>query len=133
MTQTQGKLSDHELSRVIDFLRKIRAPFDERIPSAKPDPYWNIVLELVDSHLQQLPVDRSTLIEWSQTSYGTGNRLITRLIEDGLIDRVPRRGEVIAHPSGFEFEILEVDPRRIRRLRVRRPKPPAVPGPPATT
>ena len=90
MTQTTGKLSDHELSRVIDFLRKIRAPFDAGIPSAKPDAYWNIVLELVDSHLQRLPVDMSTLIELSQTSYGSGNRLITRLIDEGLIDRVPR-------------------------------------------
>ncbi|MEM8986075.1 MAG: hemolysin family protein [Pseudomonadota bacterium] len=36
-----------------------------------------------------------------------------------LAGRVPKRGEVIAHPEGLEFEILEADPRRIRRLRVR--------------
>ncbi len=36
-----------------------------------------------------------------------------------LIDRVPRRGEIISHPSGIEFEILDADPRRVRRLRVR--------------
>ena len=36
-----------------------------------------------------------------------------------LIDRVPRRGEIITHPSGIEFEILDADPRRVRRLRVR--------------
>jgi len=40
-----------------------------------------------------------------------------------LIDRVPRRGEIIRHPSGLEFEVLEVDPRRIRRLRLRRRAP----------
>jgi len=40
-----------------------------------------------------------------------------------LLGRIPERGEVVAHPSGVEFEILDVDPRRIRRLRVR---PPAV-------
>ncbi|CAN0174190.1 unnamed protein product [Discosporangium mesarthrocarpum] len=34
-----------------------------------------------------------------------------------LAGRVPGRGEVIAHESGIEFEILEADPRRIRRLR----------------
>jgi len=33
--------------------------------------------------------------------------------------RVPIRGELIRHPSGVEFEVLEADPRRIRRLRVR--------------
>ncbi|MEW5704074.1 MAG: hemolysin family protein [Pseudomonadota bacterium] len=36
-----------------------------------------------------------------------------------LAGRVPARGEIIHHPSGIEFEILEADARRIRRLRVR--------------
>ena len=35
--------------------------------------------------------------------------------------RVPRRGEVIAHESGVSFEIVEADPRRIKRLRLRLP------------
>jgi len=34
--------------------------------------------------------------------------------------RVPAKGEVIGHPSGLEFRVLEADARRIRRLRVRR-------------
>jgi magnesium and cobalt transporter len=37
-----------------------------------------------------------------------------------LAGRVPMRGEVIAHPSGIEFEVLDADPRKIKRLRVRR-------------
>lgn len=37
-----------------------------------------------------------------------------------LAGRVPQRGEVISHPLGLEFEVLDADPRRIRRLRVRR-------------
>ncbi len=37
-----------------------------------------------------------------------------------LAGRVPARGEVVGHPSGFEFRILEADARRIRRVRVRR-------------
>jgi len=37
----------------------------------------------------------------------------------GLAGRVPKRGEVIVHPSGIEFEVLDADPRRIKRLRVR--------------
>jgi CBS domain containing-hemolysin-like protein len=32
---------------------------------------------------------------------------------------VPKRGEVIAHPAGIEFEVLDADPRRVKRLRVR--------------
>ncbi|MGE0717519.1 MAG: hemolysin family protein [Alphaproteobacteria bacterium] len=41
-----------------------------------------------------------------------------------LAGRVPARGEVIAHESGIEFEILDADMRRVRRLRLRRPPPP---------
>ena len=37
-----------------------------------------------------------------------------------LAGRVPARGEVIGHPSGVEFRVLDADPRRIKRLRVRR-------------
>jgi len=36
-----------------------------------------------------------------------------------LAGRVPKRGEVIAHPGGIEFEVLDADPNRIKRLRVR--------------
>tara|TARA_B100000315_G_scaffold259227_1_gene314407 strand:- start:1447 stop:2355 length:909 start_codon:yes stop_codon:yes gene_type:complete len=35
-----------------------------------------------------------------------------------LAGRVPLRGELIAHPSGMTFEVVDADPRRIRRLRV---------------
>jgi magnesium and cobalt transporter len=38
-----------------------------------------------------------------------------------LAGRVPAKGEVISHPSGIEFRVLDADARRIRRLRVRRP------------
>jgi CBS domain containing-hemolysin-like protein len=35
-----------------------------------------------------------------------------------LLDRVPARGEVVRHPAGIEFEVLDADPRRIKRLRI---------------
>jgi CBS domain containing-hemolysin-like protein len=37
-----------------------------------------------------------------------------------LAGRVPQRGEVISHPGGFEFEVIDADPRRIKRVRIRR-------------
>jgi magnesium and cobalt transporter len=37
-----------------------------------------------------------------------------------LAGRVPAKGEIIPHPSGVEFLVLEADARRIRRLRARR-------------
>ena len=39
-----------------------------------------------------------------------------------LIGRVPQRGEIVGHGS-IEFEVMEADPRRIKRLRVRPAKP----------
>ena len=36
-----------------------------------------------------------------------------------ILGRVPARGELIRHDSGLEFEIVDADPRRIKRLRVR--------------
>ncbi len=58
----------------------------------------------------------------------TGLQLIDHEEEDeietlgGLVfvmtGRVPVRGEVIKHESGVEFEVLDADPRRIKRLRV---------------
>ncbi|SFC36088.1 hemolysin family protein [Tropicimonas isoalkanivorans] len=42
--------------------------------------------------------------------------------------RVPARGEVIPHASGAQFEIVDADPRRIKRLRVRLPNA-AIPMP----
>jgi len=48
-----------------------------------------------------------------------------------LAGRVPSRGEVVKHPAGLEFEVLDADPRRVKRLRVRGvpPAPHASPGP----
>jgi magnesium and cobalt transporter len=40
-----------------------------------------------------------------------------------LAGRVPSRNEIIRHPSGIEFEVLDADPRRVKRLRIRAPLP----------
>jgi CBS domain containing-hemolysin-like protein len=39
-----------------------------------------------------------------------------------MAGRVPTRGEIIKHPTGLEFEILESDPRRVKRVRIHLPK-----------
>lgn len=36
-----------------------------------------------------------------------------------LAGRVPVRGELISHPSGMEIEVLDADPRRVKKLKVR--------------
>ncbi len=41
------------------------------------------------------------------------------------LGHVPTRGEIIPHESGLRFEILEADPRRIKRVRISRITPEA--------
>jgi len=42
-----------------------------------------------------------------------------------LAGRVPSRSEVIVGPAGLEFEVLDADPRRVKRLRILRRSPAA--------
>lgn len=37
-----------------------------------------------------------------------------------LLGRVPARGEVVEHPAGHEIEVIEADPRRVKRVRLRK-------------
>jgi CBS domain containing-hemolysin-like protein len=39
-----------------------------------------------------------------------------------LLGRVPARGELIRHPAGLEFEVLDADPRRVKKLRIHPPR-----------
>jgi CBS domain containing-hemolysin-like protein len=39
--------------------------------------------------------------------------------------RIAKRGEIIRHESGVEFEIIDADPRRLKTVRVRRPTDPS--------
>ena len=42
-----------------------------------------------------------------------------------LAGRVPTRGEVVHHSSGLQIEVVDGDPRRVKRLRLRMPADPA--------
>ena len=41
-----------------------------------------------------------------------------------IMGRIPARGELVRHPSGIEFEVLDADPRRIKKLRIHLPQAP---------
>lgn len=71
----------------------------------------NARMELEDFEIQFGPF--LTVEERKEEENDTLGGLIT-----SLIGRVPTRKEIITHPSGIEFEILEADPRRIIRVRV---------------
>ena len=40
-----------------------------------------------------------------------------------IAGRVPNRGEVVSDDGAFEFEILDADPRRVKRVKIRRRNP----------
>ena len=40
-----------------------------------------------------------------------------------ILGRVPARGELIRHSSGVEFEVLDADPRRVKKLKIHLPRP----------
>ena len=37
-----------------------------------------------------------------------------------LAGRLPQRGEILHHPAGFDVEIADADPRRVKRIRIKR-------------
>lgn len=37
-----------------------------------------------------------------------------------MAERMPTRGEILIHPSGVEFEIADADPRRVKRIIIRK-------------
>jgi CBS domain containing-hemolysin-like protein len=94
---------------------------------------------LVDDPKAGLVADARTPIEELQTYLGV--ELITPENEEdidtlgglvfALAGRIPSRGELVKHPSGVEFEVLEADPRRITRLRVHKAKLARENNPPA--
>lgn len=63
-----------------------------------------------------------------------GTDLLSPFIQDGeepdietlggltmlLAERMPTRGEIFTHPSGIEFEIADADPRRVKRVIIKK-------------
>jgi CBS domain containing-hemolysin-like protein len=49
-----------------------------------------------------------------------------------LAGRLPQRGEILRHPAGFDVEIVDADPRRVKRVRVKRAADGPVAKPAAT-
>lgn len=45
-----------------------------------------------------------------------------------ITGRIAKRGEIVRHESGLEFQIIDADPRRLKSVRVRRPIEPADDG-----
>jgi CBS domain containing-hemolysin-like protein len=78
-------------------IAQARAPLDDLEEALGPEPDLGEMAEEVDT---------------------VGGLLVT------IAGRVPVRGEIIAGPNDLDFEVLDADPRRVKRVRVRRrPRP----------
>jgi CBS domain containing-hemolysin-like protein len=40
-------------------------------------------------------------------------------LASALAARLPQRGEILRHPAGFDVEIVDADPRRVKRVRIK--------------
>jgi CBS domain containing-hemolysin-like protein len=87
-------------------------------PLIRTDPKLGLIadarmpIEDLEKHLQ-----RELVSEEQEEDIDTLGGLVF-----SIAGRIPARGELVRHPSGIEFEVLEADPRRIKRLRIHMPK-----------
>ena len=86
---------------------------DEDEWSREPDGTWLVQARADIREFEE--AEQITLLpdDWEEEADTLGGLVFM------LANRVPSRGEVIVHPQGFEFEIVDADPRRIKRLRLR--------------
>ena len=87
-------------------------------PLIRTDPKLGLIadaripIEDLEKHLQ-----RELVSEEQEEDIDTLGGLVF-----SIAGRIPARGELVRHPSGIEFEVLEADPRRIKKLRIHLPK-----------
>ncbi|WP_416358099.1 extracellular solute-binding protein [Aureimonas phyllosphaerae] len=95
-------MNDYEVLRVIEFLEQTREPFRKGMALTDDQPIWNITLFLMKSEIRGQTVTVSALAGVTGIPYATSMRLITRMVDAGMIARVPRgkdgKGHVL-HPG----------------------------------
>jgi magnesium and cobalt transporter len=112
---TDGLVSIEDI--IEEIVGDIADEHDEEAPRARPLPGGGY---LADARIDLDDFKSETGIDLPP---GEGEADIDTLggLVVSLLGRVPQRGEIVAHPLGYEFEVLEADPRRVKRLRIRMP------------
>jgi CBS domain containing-hemolysin-like protein len=112
---TDGLVSIEDL--IEEIVGDISDEHDETIAALKPDGDGYIANASMDLEDFKAQTGHDLMYEDADEDIDSLGGLVT-----SLLGRVPQRGEIIDHPGGFQFLVLEADPRRVRRLRVRLPK-----------
>jgi multiple sugar transport system substrate-binding protein len=84
-------MTEYELLRIINFLERLRGPYDCLLKSAEPDPNWNIIICLMKYHLRGENVTMSSLASAANIPFASAMRRIHKLIDVGDI-QLRRRG-----------------------------------------
>ena len=110
---TDGLVSIEDI--IEDIVGDIADEHDEEAPHARPLPAGGFV---ADARIDLEDFKNETGIEFPRDETESEIDTLGGLVVS-LLGRVPQRGEIVAHPAGYEFEVLEADPRRVKRLCIR--------------
>jgi CBS domain containing-hemolysin-like protein len=112
---TDGLVSIEDI--IEEIVGDIADEHDEDASTLKPDGNGYIADARMDLDDFRSQTGHDLLVETGEDDIDSLGGLVV-----SLLGRVPLRGEIVAHPDGTEFQVLEADPRRVRKLRVTLPK-----------
>ncbi len=102
-------LAEEIVGEIHDEQQKLQTPRIVQNDDGSVDADGRVDLEDLEAHL-----DMKLLSDEERDEADTLGGLIFT-----IVDRVPARGELVSHPAGLQFEIVDADPRRIKRVRIR--------------
>lgn len=114
---TDGLVSIEDI--IEEIVGDIADEHDEETATLKPDGDGVIADARMDLEDFEAQTGHNLEIADSEQDIDSLGGLVT-----SLLGRLPQRGEIVTHPGGYEFQVLEADPRRVRKLRVKLPKKP---------
>lgn len=114
---TDGLVSIEDI--IEEIVGDIADEHDEESATLKPDGDGVIADARMDLEDFETQTGHNLEIEDGDQDIDSLGGLVT-----SLLGRLPQRGEIVTHPGGYEFQVLEADPRRVRKLRVKLPKKP---------
>lgn len=79
-----------ELATVVLFLEEMTAEIDNTIEPTAPNPYLNMSLHLLRSHLEARMVTASSMVASSGVPYATATRKLAEMLDADLIEQRPR-------------------------------------------
>ncbi|HKU63708.1 MAG TPA: hemolysin family protein [Rhizomicrobium sp.] len=116
---TDGLVSIEDI--IEEIVGDIADEHDEETASVKPDGNAFVADARLDLDDFRAQTGHDLLLDDGGEEIGRDIDSLGGLVVS-LLGRVPQRGEIVTHPDGTEFQVVEADPRRVKKLRVTLPK-----------